>query len=129
MSFDAIGIVVSNMPKSIAFYELFGLKFTAFGDDGDHYEATLPSGMRLMLDTEALIKKLHPNITFSQGGRMGLGYSLETPAEVDELYKKVIAGGGTVEREPYDAFWGQRYATIKDPDGNLVSIYADLVKP
>lgn len=126
MSFDAIGIVVTNMPKSIAFYELFGLSFQAFGDDGDHYEAVLPSGMRLMLDTEALIQKLHPDHSYGHGGRISLGFSVETPAKVDELYQQVIAAGGSTDRVPFDAFWGQRYATVKDPDGNIVAIYANL---
>lgn len=129
MTFEAIGIVVSNMPKSIAFYELFGLKFTGYGDEGDHFEAKLPSGMLLMLDTESLVKQIHPDLEFGQGGRMSLAYAVETPAKVDELFKTVIENGGSVEREPFDAFWGQRYATVKDPDGNCVSIYAEQTKP
>ena len=28
--------------------------------------------------------------------------------------------------EPFDAFWGQRYATVRDPDGNAVDLFAAL---
>jgi uncharacterized glyoxalase superfamily protein PhnB len=28
--------------------------------------------------------------------------------------------------EPWDAFWGQRYATAKDPDGNHVDLFASI---
>ncbi|MFL6036949.1 MAG: glyoxalase, partial [Gaiellaceae bacterium] len=28
--------------------------------------------------------------------------------------------------EPFDAFWGQRYATVVDPDGNAVDLFAPL---
>ena len=27
---------------------------------------------------------------------------------------------------PFDAFWGQRYATVHDPDGNPVDLFAPL---
>ena len=33
---------------------------------------------------------------------------------------------GTVVREPWDAAWGQRYATVQDPDGYGVDLYAPL---
>ncbi len=29
-------------------------------------------------------------------------------------------------KEPWDAFWGQRYAQAKDPDGNVVDLFAPL---
>jgi uncharacterized glyoxalase superfamily protein PhnB len=28
--------------------------------------------------------------------------------------------------EPWDADWGQRYAQVKDPDGNSVDLFAAL---
>jgi uncharacterized glyoxalase superfamily protein PhnB len=28
--------------------------------------------------------------------------------------------------EPMDAFWGQRYAQVKDPDGTVIDLYATL---
>jgi uncharacterized glyoxalase superfamily protein PhnB len=29
-------------------------------------------------------------------------------------------------KEPWDAFWGQRYAAVGDPDGNLIDLFAPL---
>ncbi|MGB5655838.1 MAG: glyoxalase, partial [Acidimicrobiia bacterium] len=29
-------------------------------------------------------------------------------------------------RAPFDAFWGQRYATVLDPDGNGVDLFAPI---
>jgi uncharacterized glyoxalase superfamily protein PhnB len=45
---------------------------------------------------------------------------------VDETYARVVAAGFTGEKEPYDAFWGQRYANVADPDGNVVDLFAAL---
>ena len=28
--------------------------------------------------------------------------------------------------EPWDAFWGQRFAYLRDPDGNTVALFAPL---
>jgi len=33
------------------------------------------------------------------------------------------------ELSPWDAFWGQRYATDYDPDGNGVGLFAPLDPP
>jgi len=29
-------------------------------------------------------------------------------------------------KEPWDAFWRQRYSCVQDPDGNQIDIFADL---
>ena len=46
--------------------------------------------------------------------------------KVDELYSRIIQAGHDGEKEPWDAFWGQRYASILGPDGNSINIFAAL---
>jgi uncharacterized glyoxalase superfamily protein PhnB len=38
----------------------------------------------------------------------------------------VVEAGFTGEKEPWDAFWGQRYAQLADPDGVPVDLFAAL---
>ncbi len=45
---------------------------------------------------------------------------------VDATYVTLLDSGGTSLKEPWDAFWGMRYAEVKDPDGNVVDLFADL---
>jgi uncharacterized glyoxalase superfamily protein PhnB len=45
---------------------------------------------------------------------------------VDGLHDELVAAGQTSLRTPFDAFWGQRYATVLDPDGNAVDLFAPL---
>jgi uncharacterized glyoxalase superfamily protein PhnB len=45
---------------------------------------------------------------------------------VNETYARVMGAGFTGRKEPYDAFWGQRYATVADPDGNVIDLFAPL---
>lgn len=37
--------------------------------------------------------------------------------DVDSLYEHAIANGAKSIREPEDTFWGDRMATVEDPDG------------
>ncbi len=124
---DAIGIVVSDMAASVAFYRLFGLSFPEGGEDEGHVEALLTGGARLMLDTEALVRSFDPNFRPpSEAGRIGLAFLCEDPEEVDRVYDAVLDAGHPGERPPWDAFWGQRYATVLDPDGNSIDLFAPL---
>jgi len=34
--------------------------------------------------------------------------------------------GHRAHKAPWDAFWGQRYAQVLDPDGNSVDLFAPL---
>jgi uncharacterized glyoxalase superfamily protein PhnB len=55
---------------------------------------------------------------------MGLAFLLESPAEVDQVYAELTTLGYEGYKKPWDAFWGQRYAIILDPDGVGVSLFA-----
>jgi uncharacterized glyoxalase superfamily protein PhnB len=121
---NALGIVSSNLPASIAFYRLLGVDFPEDGEG--HIEATLPSGVRLMLDAEDVVKSFRPDWTRETGNQLALAFECASPAEVDERYEQVTAAGFVGEKEPWDAFWGQRYAQLRDPDGVPVDLFATL---
>jgi catechol 2,3-dioxygenase-like lactoylglutathione lyase family enzyme len=121
---DAIGIVSKDMKESTRFYRLLGLDFP--DSDEDHIEATTPTGLRLMLDSEDLIKQLDPAWIKPSGHGVMLGFLCESPRHVDEAFRKIISSGFKAKKEPWDAFWGQRYASVLDPDGNAVDLFAPL---
>ncbi|HXV03823.1 MAG TPA: VOC family protein [Gaiellaceae bacterium] len=123
--FDAVGTVVADLGRAIAFYSELGLEFP--GDAEGHVEATLPGGLRFMLDTEETIRSFDPDWKPPSGGhRVALAFRCDSPAEVDETYQRLLGAGGSAHKEPWDAFWGMRYAQVKDPDGNIVDLFADL---
>ena len=123
---DAIGIVVSDMAKSLAFYRQLGLDVPASADGEGHVEVGLPGGLRLLFDTEDVVRSFHPDWTPTRGGRSGLAFALPDPAGVDALHGELVAAGHHSELAPFDAFWGQRYAVLLDPDGNGVDLFAPL---
>lgn len=120
---DAIGIVSSDLGRTRAFYGLLGVELP---DGDDHIEATLPNGLRLMFDTEDVMRSFQPDWTRATGNTVALAFGCNSPEEVSEMYARVVAAGFDGEKEPWDAFWGQRYAQLRDPDGTPVDLFAAL---
>jgi catechol 2,3-dioxygenase-like lactoylglutathione lyase family enzyme len=124
---DFFGIVVSDMARSVAFYRKLGLEFSEGAEDEQHVEAPLPGGMRYALDTEEVVRGFDPGWRRpSEGHPTGGAFRCASPEEVNSLYDELIAAGATGHKEPWDAFWGQRYAQLLDPDGTLIDLYAPL---
>ena len=125
--FDFLGVPVSDMARSVAFYRLLGLEFPEGAENEQHVEAPLPGGMRYALDTEDVIRSFDPDWKRPSDGYAGGGaFRCDSPDEVDQVCRALLAAGGSAHKEPWDAFWGQRYAQVKDPDGIVIDLYAAL---
>jgi catechol 2,3-dioxygenase-like lactoylglutathione lyase family enzyme len=124
---DLLGLVVTDMAASLAFYRRLGLDLPAEADGEPHVETVLPGGLRLAWDTVDVVRGFDPDWTAPQGGnRSALAFRCDDPAEVDKVYAELTAAGHHGHKEPWDAFWGQRYAVVHDPDGNAVDLFAPL---
>ncbi|MCE7004069.1 VOC family protein [Kibdelosporangium philippinense] len=123
---NAISIVVADMGRSLAFYRLLGLAIPAEADSQPHVEVDVPGGMRLLWDTEATIRSFAPGWQRRGSGGMSLAFAAEDAAGVDKMYAQLADAGYHGELAPWDAFWGQRYAVVHDPDGNGVDLFAAL---
>jgi len=125
--FDLVGIVVTDMARALEFYRQFGLEFPPDAESQPHVEAAMPGGVRLAWDTYESVKAFDPEFPKPSGGSgIGLAFRLDTPGEVDATYHRLVAAGFDGHKAPWDAFWGQRYALIHDPDGNNVDLFASL---
>ena len=122
---NAIGIAVSDMAASIRFYRLLGLDVPETPDEG-HVDAFLPNGVRFMLDSEETMRSFMDGWSRETGNQIGIAFECTSAAEVDEIYARVTGAGFHGEKEPWDAFWGQRYAQLRDPDGVPVDLFATL---
>jgi catechol 2,3-dioxygenase-like lactoylglutathione lyase family enzyme len=119
-----IGIVVEDMARSLAFYRRLGLDVPDGAEGEQHVEVGLPGGLKLAFDTVETIRSFDPSWTPASGSpRMGLAFACDSPAEVDKRYGELVAAGYEGHKEPWDAFWGMRYAVLHDPDGNGVDLY------
>ncbi len=69
---NAIGIVAADPKQSIAFYRLLGVDFPEDGEG--HVEATLPSGVRFMLDDEEVVRSFRPDWERETGNQLALAF-------------------------------------------------------
>ena len=122
---NAIGIVASDMAASIRFYRLVGLDVPDTPSEG-HVDTFLANGIRFMLDSEEVIRSFRPDWSRKSGNQISIAFECDEPDEVDAVYRRVVEAGFDGEKEPWDAFWGQRYAQLRDPDGVPVDLYAAL---
>jgi catechol 2,3-dioxygenase-like lactoylglutathione lyase family enzyme len=120
------GLVVDDMARSLAFYRRLGLDIPAEADNEPHFELDLGGG-RVAWDPVATILSFDPKWTAPSGShRVSLAFECESPAAVDRTYQDLTGAGYDGHLPPWDAFWGQRYATVHDPDGNAVDLFAAL---
>jgi catechol 2,3-dioxygenase-like lactoylglutathione lyase family enzyme len=118
-------IFASDLPRSLDFYRQLGLPVP--DPEGPHVAVELPGGNTLSFDTDETIAGMHPGwAPPGSAGRVALAFGLGSPAEVDALFDKLTAAGHAGTLTPYDAPWGMRYATVSDPDGNWVDLFALL---
>ena len=120
---DQVNIVVTDMETSVEFYRLLGLDIP----DTDpawqsHHRTAVSEGLDIDLDSEAFARKWNGGSKGASANSSVLGFKLPTREAVDEVYGRVIRAGYKSQQEPYDTFWGSRYAVVEDPDGNPVGL-------
>jgi catechol 2,3-dioxygenase-like lactoylglutathione lyase family enzyme len=126
---DQINLIVGNVEASRAFYGRLGLDFGTEHDPvwSEHHVSALHGDAVLIdvdLDSQAFVTKW--NHGWPGGAGAVLGFKVGTRAEVDDLVAELATAGVPVQQEPYDAFWGARYAVVSDPDGNGVGIMSPM---
>lgn len=120
-----VEMAVKEMQPTLDFYRLLGLDIP--DADGPHVEVELPGGNRLAFDDEEIIAGMHPGWTPpSQQGRVALAFRVAEPAQVDALFEMLTGAGHPGTLKPFDAPWGQRYATVSDPDGTSIDLFCPL---
>lgn len=125
---DAVNLVARDMEVTLAFYRLLGVDIPEGSvwrtDSGAHHvDLAMPGGMSLDVDSVALAQSYNAGWRRPEGGGGAvLGFRVPTREDVDRRYASLREAGYTGLQEPYDTFWGSRYAIVEDPDGREVGI-------
>jgi catechol 2,3-dioxygenase-like lactoylglutathione lyase family enzyme len=125
---NALGLVANDLPRTLAFYRALGLDIPDDADKAPHVEVELAGGFKLMIDPVETIRSFDPDWKPPASGSPGgsLAFECANPAAVDEKYAELVACGFEGHLEPWDAVWRQRFASLRDPDGFGVDLYAAL---
>ena len=122
---NQLNLVVRDMEATLAFYRRLGLTLNV-APGAQHAAAPMPNGVSLEFDSTAFVSQFDSGWSGSTGGSTVLGFQLDTPEGVDELYAELTEAGYRGHQRPYDAFWGARYAIVDDPDGNGVGLMSPV---
>ena len=123
---DMVGLVVRDIAASLRFYGMLGLDVPADPGGEPYVEVITPNGYRISWNSVEMMRELDPSWEEPRGQRISLAFKCSSPGEVDAVFDRVVAAGYASHKAPWDAFWGQRYAVVVDPDGNAVDIFAPL---
>ena len=83
----------------------------------------MPDGLDFDLDSSEFAAKWNRGWP-GRPGRPGgvISFRIGSRVEVEARYAALTAAGYPSQQEPYDTFWGSRYAILEDPDGNAVGL-------
>lgn len=116
-SINAITLIATDMPASIAFYSSLGFTLSFGGNDAEFSTLSIePNGPHVNL-----ISQPGDNTANTSWGRVIFHVD-----NVDRLHQKAISAGLTPQTDPTNASWGERYFAIFDPTGHDISFATPL---
>jgi uncharacterized glyoxalase superfamily protein PhnB len=123
MQIAAVAVSATDLSRAAAFYGLLGFSFPPVESGARHLEA--PGPVRLMIDDAAMLADLN-GVPPVPGTASAFALLAGSRQEVDDAVARIAGAGHTVVHAPFDAPWGQRYATVADPDGYRVDLFCPL---
>lgn len=126
MKIDAVGVASSDLAQTVSFYKILGFEFPELKPDDSHIEAKRrDESARLMIDSKDLIKEI-TGTTPVPSNHSQFAIEFENAKEIDTIAENLKINGFKVFKEPWDAFWGQRYCIVQDPDGYMIDLFSVL---
>jgi uncharacterized glyoxalase superfamily protein PhnB len=126
MKINAVGVASTNIPRTLKFYSLLGVKFPETNTDESHLESIPSEGSaKLMIDSFQMLTEVTGKSPVPANHSV-FAIEYKSPDEVNKVAKAIKEAGFEIEKEPWDAFWGQRYSILVDPDGYKVDLYSKL---
>lgn len=134
LRFDGLNLVASDVEATLAFYRRLGIDIS---DDkvwrtesGPHHVkgTALPgSDAEVEFDSHQLAAIYNAGHASSPAKPATvLGFRCKSRDDVDRLHADLVAAGYQSRQQPYDAFWGARYAIVADPDGRDVGLMSPV---
>jgi uncharacterized glyoxalase superfamily protein PhnB len=127
--FNQVDIIVTDMDAAIAFYRRLGIEVedTAPQWASMHRETVTAGDITLHLDNVEHTRTWNRGWPGTGGsGSCVIGFGFASREEVDRVFADLVDAGYKAQQEPWDAFWGSRYAVIEDPDGNAIGMMSPM---
>jgi catechol 2,3-dioxygenase-like lactoylglutathione lyase family enzyme len=128
--FTGVNVVVTDMDRSLLFYRRLGLEVNAVpiawppGTGGRHATASSTDGPHVEFDNTELAR-IWGHAGLAPGAPV-IGFSFASRDRVDAVYRELVAAGYPGRLDPYNAFFGARYAIVDDPDGHSIGLMSPI---
>jgi len=126
---NQLNVIAGDMPRSIDFYRRLGVQIREPTEPAPfHANGTAAGGFRLEFDSPEFAEVWNRSWAGRTDlqGRIVIGFHVESRENVDRTYQEMTAAGYRGLAEPFDAFWGARYAILEDPNGIAVGIMSPV---
>lgn len=125
--FNQVNIITRDWQATLAFYRLVGLDLDTGtewppGSGAMHANASTQAAETTVEFDNPPMLRAYASEQAAEEITVILGFAFDSASEVDAACERVAAAGHPVLRAPYDAFWGSRYAIVRDPSGNAVGL-------
>jgi hypothetical protein len=122
---DLVTIVVGDMVAMAEFYGRLGVDIQGPDPAWPDIHRSGKAGIGFDLDAASFASKWNAGWPEGRTGPL-IGFSVSTREAVDEVYADMTGAGYAGAQEPFDAFWGARYAVVVDPEGNQVGLMSPV---
>ncbi len=129
IEFGGLNLVAQDVVATVEFYRRLGFtipdaKIWRTPSGSHHTEgATLEGTFEIEIDSSALASVYNAGYGADpESCSTVIGFRLATREAVDDRYADLIAAGYRGRQQPYETFWGARYAIVCDPDGRDVGL-------
>ncbi len=112
-SINAVTLAVSDMARSVEFYESLGFQLANGGANTGFTSFRIGDQALNLIQAE--------ETTRAQWGRVIIYVD-----DVDAMYRLAVSAGHEPEATPRDASWSERYFHLDDPDGHQLSFARPL---
>lgn len=115
-----VNLIVTDLERARQFWELLG--WPSVPRHNNAAVVTFPSGMNLVLHEPAFARRWDPAYDGTSPGSTVIDVNLPSRQAVDDAHISAVAAGFSSSVEPWDTFFGARYAIICDQDGHRVGL-------
>jgi uncharacterized glyoxalase superfamily protein PhnB len=123
--FMGLHVAVADMPATMAFYRAVGLAVPADAEAQEHVEIDVGNGAHLSFSTAGVLGLYDPGWRGTSASTATvLQFRLSSRDAVDDTYAALTGAGHHGHLAPIDAFWGNRYCEVDDPDGHTVGFHS-----
>lgn len=132
VSVAQINVIVADLERSRAFYELIGLSFACRGrTGGGPAEAwvCVCDKVTLVLHSPSFAAWWDESAPAPQPGGPQVDYAFDSAEELRRVVAALELAGAPVIKPPTAMPWGQLFAIVTDPDGHRLGLKAPVSGP